>query len=71
MMTDRPRLFVLSDSQPKKKTTPRARKPPTLASAFAWMRVKPRAIMMVGVYVVSEDQVEKTAKVEMKDGQRR
>ena len=71
MMTQRPRLLVLSDSQPKKNTTPSARKPPTHARALASMRLNPSATMMVGVYVVREDQVENTANVEMKDGQRR
>ena len=71
MTTVSPRWFVLSDSQPKKNTTPRARKPPTEASAFASTRLKPSAIIMVGVYVVNEDHVENTANVDTKCAQRR
>ena len=71
MMTANPRLLVLSESQPKKNTTPSARKPPTDARAFASTRLNPKAMMMVGVYVVRDDHVENTAKVDTKEAQRR
>ena len=64
--TTRPLFWNKSLIQAKQKITGRVSRLPIAARAFALIGVKPRSIMILGVYVVSGLHVENTHPVAMK-----